>query len=242
MLKRLRAERAAGAARTDGAMPFCVTEKEARQVIALTYGMISCIDDAVAGLLAHLEERGIIDDTVVAFTSDHGDFMGDHGIILKHGLHYEGVLRVPFIWADPCRPGSVRTDLPGSSLDIGATILSRAGLAPFNGNQGLSLPDLLDETLPNPRRGILIEEDGLGAHLGTEAGMRTRTYIEDNWRMTIWQGMSGGELFDRNTDPHELRNLWSDPGFSSERASMTEAMLREMIRLGDTTPLATHMA
>ncbi len=242
MLKRLRAERATGTARTDGAMPFCVTEMEARQVIALTYGMISCIDDAVAGLLAHLEERGIGDNTVVIFTSDHGDFMGDHGIILKHGLHYEGVLRVPFIWADPDCPGPVRTGLPGSSVDIGATILSRAGLAPFDGNQGLPLLELLDETLPNPRRGILIEEDGLGAHLGTEAGMRTRTYIEDNWRMTIWQGMSGGELFDRNTDPHELRNLWSDPDFSNERASMTEAMLREMIRLGDTTPLATHMA
>ncbi|MDE2793032.1 MAG: sulfatase-like hydrolase/transferase [Paracoccaceae bacterium] len=242
MLKRLRAEWAAGTARTDGPMPFCVTAEEVRQIIALTYGMISCIDDAVATLLGHLESHGISDKTVVIFTSDHGDFMGDHGIILKHGLHYEGVLRVPLIWADPDRSGPVRTDLPGSSIDIGATILTRAGLAPFNGNQGLPLLDLLDGAIPNPRRGILIEEDELGAHLGTDAGLRTRTYIEDNWRLTLWQGMEGGELFNRNSDPHELKNLWSDPDFSNERARMTEAMLREMIRLGDTAPFATHMA
>ena len=242
MLKRLRMERATGSAKSDGPMPFCVTAEEARQLIALTYGMITCIDDAVASLLGHLEVRGIGKDTVVIFTSDHGDFMGDHGIVLKHGLHYEGVLRVPFIWVDPDRPGPVRTDLPGSSIDIGTTILSRAGLAPFNGIQGLPLLELLDGAVPNPRRGILIEEDELGAHLGTDAGMRTRTYIENNWRLTLWQGMAVGELFDRNSDPHELQNLWSSPGFSRERARLTEAMLREMIRLGDTGPLATHTA
>ena len=242
MLKRLRMERATGSAKTDGAMPFCVTGEEARQLIALTYGMITCIDDAVAGLLGCLEEHGIGKDTVVIFTSDHGDFMGDHGIVLKHGLHYEGVLRVPFIWVDPDRPGPVRTDLPGSSIDIGTSILSRVGLAPFSGIQGLPLLEVLDGAVPNPRKGILIEEDELGAHLGTDAGLRTRTYIENNWRLTMWQGMEGGELFDRNSDPHELRNLWSNPEFSRERANLTEAMLREMIRLGDTGPLATHTA
>lgn len=242
MLRRLRAEQAEGIAETEGPMPFCVTEEEAQQILALTYGMITCIDDAIAGLLAHLEARGLADNTVVIFTSDHGDFMGDHGLMLKHGLHYEGVLRVPFIWADPGRIGDVRSVLPASSIDIGVTILERVGLAPHNGNQGLALLPLLDGAVENPRRGILIEEDELGAHLGEETGLRTRTYIEDGWRLTLWQGMGEGELFDRNADPHELRNLWSDPDFSQQKAKLTEAMLREMLRLGDTAPYATHIA
>lgn len=242
LLRRLREERAGGAASTDGPMPFCVAEDEARQILALTYGMITCVDDAVGAVLGHLEALGLRDRTVVVFTSDHGDFMGDHGLMLKHGLHYEGVIRVPFIWCDPARGGPARTSQPGSSVDIGATILARAGLAPFNGNQGIPLLDVIDGKIGNPRRGILIEEDELGAHLGTENGLRTRTYIEGDWRLTLWQGMDGGELFDRNSDPHELRNLWFEAQFFEKKAGLLEAMLREMIRLGDTSPLATHVA
>ena len=101
---------------------------------------------------------------------------------------------------------------------------------------------MIDGKIENPRRGILIEEDELGAHLGTEDGLRTRTYIEGDWRLTLWQGMDGGELFDRNSDPHELRNLWFEAQFFEKKAGLMEAMLREMIRLGDTSPLATHVA
>ncbi|WP_283643967.1 sulfatase family protein [Marinovum algicola] len=242
MLKRLRREQGQGTGDRLGPLPFCASADEVRQILALTYGMISCIDDAIAGLLAHLEACGLTENTVVIFTSDHGDFMGDHGLMLKHGLHYEGVLRVPFIWADPARIGGKRTDLPGSSIDIGAMILARAGLASFNGNQGVPLLDVLDGKAETPRRGILIEEDELGAHLGHEHGLRTRSYIEDNWRLTLWQGMDGGQLFDRNTDPHEMRNLWSDVEHVIKKGEMTESMLREAIRLGDTAPYATHVA
>ena len=90
--------------------------------------------------------------------------------------------------------------------------------------------------------GILIEEDELGAHLGTEWGLRTRTFIMDNWRLTLWQGMADGQLFDRNTDPHEIRNLWFDLDSAVQKAKMTEEMLREMLRLCDTAPLATAIA
>lgn len=242
MLARLRAQKADGDEKSGGPLPFCASEDETRQIIALTYGMISFVDDAVADLLAHLEARGVAGSTVVIFTSDHGDFMGDHGLMLKHGLHYEGVIRVPFIWVDPARPVSSCTDLPASSIDIGATILARAGLAPFNGFQGLDLLGILDGSVENPRRGILIEEDELGAHLGTEEGLRTRSYIEDGWRLTLWQGMEGGELFDRDSDPHELRNLWFDNKFKAKKAELMEGMLREMIRLGDSVPRATHVA
>ena len=97
----LHAERAAGRAVLDTAMPFAVTLREAREAIALTYGMIGMIDERIGRVLAALERTDLAPHTVVIFTSDHGDFMGDHGLMLKGALHYQGLIRVPFIWADP---------------------------------------------------------------------------------------------------------------------------------------------
>ncbi len=242
LLTRLRQEYLEGRASARGAAPFCAGPEETRQMIALTYGMITMVDDAVSRLMAFLDDRGILQDTVVIFTSDHGDFMGDHGLMLKHGIHYEGVLRVPFIWSDPDRPDAARSEVHASAVDIGPSILARAGLAANNGNQGLDVMALAERPDRAERKGILVEEDELGAHLGTEKGLRTRTFIQDNWRFIVWQGMEGGQLYDRDADPHEMYNLWFDPSFSERKAEMTEAMLREMIRLSDTAPFATHIA
>lgn len=242
LLTKLRQEHQDGKTRNQGPIPFCVTEEETRQIIALTYGMITCVDDAVARVLSHLEAVGILDNTVVIFSSDHGDFMGDHGIMLKHGLHYNGVIRVPFIVADPQRPEAVRSYVPGTSIDTGAVILARAGLAPFNGFQGIDLIAVQDGIKTSPRKGILIEEDELGAHLQQEQGVRLRSYIENNWRVTLWDGVEQGELFDLDSDPNEINNLWSKKAFSDKKAQLTESMLRETIRLNDTAPYTSYIA
>ena len=82
---------------------FACTEQEAREAIALNYGSISFIDDAVGRVLARLEALGLAANTVVMFTADHGDFMGDHQLLLKGPIHYRGLIRAPFIWRDPER-------------------------------------------------------------------------------------------------------------------------------------------
>ena len=242
LLTKLRQEYQNGETRNEAPIPFCVSEEDTRQILALTYGMITCVDDAIARVLAHLDAKNILDNTVVIFTSDHGDFMGDHGIMLKHGLHYNGVIRVPFIFTDPKRPNAIRSQIPGTSIDIGAIILARAGLKPFNGFQGIDIVAVHDGNYASPRSGILIEEDELSEHMQQEKGARLRSYIEDNWRITIWDGEERGELFDRNSDPHEINNLWSQETFADKKARLTESMLREMIRLNDTAPFATYIA
>ena len=243
LARRLRRERERGQATTGSPKPFACSADDVRQCTALTYGMISMIDASIGRILARLESLGAAENTVIIFTSDHGDFMGDHGLMLKHGLHYEGVIRVPFIWTDPCCGQTAdRTRLGASTIDIGPTILGRANLAPQNGAQGFDLMKYWREGREPPRFGLLIEEDELGSHLGQEEGLRTRTFIRDAWRLTLWEGMEGGELFDRERDPHELRNLWFDPAYAQVKAELIEAMLRETIRLSDTAPLAEHVA
>lgn len=244
LLSQMRSEFDSGQASDNGPWPFCVSAEHTRQITALTYGMVSMIDDAVAGLLQLLKQLDIFDNTIVIFTSDHGDFMGDHGLMLKHGLHYDGVLRVPFIWADPQHPAAKRTNLHGSSIDISTSVLSRAGVTINNGNQGIDVISAATKDRPEsiPRAGVLIEEDELGEHLGRREGLRTRSFISNNWRLTLWDGMAGGELFDRNNDPHEMNNLWNDQDYIQKRSAMTEAMLRETIRLTDSSPYATYIA
>ena len=93
-------QRDAGTALRSQQNAFAVTEREAREAMALTCDMIAMIDDAVGAILARLAEHGMADNTVVVFTTDHGDFLGDHQMMLKGPAHYQGLIRVPFIWAD----------------------------------------------------------------------------------------------------------------------------------------------
>lgn len=71
-----------------GRDPFAVTEREAREIIALTYGSITMIDDAVRRILRCLEDLNLTEYTIVCFTPDHGDYMGDHGLMLRLLMHY----------------------------------------------------------------------------------------------------------------------------------------------------------
>lgn len=236
-LRAMREALANGTDPRDNQSPFAVTEDEARAMIALTYGSISMIDDAVGRVLARLDALGLAENTVVIFTSDHGDYMGDHGLMLKLLLHYQGMTRVPFIWQDPTRPadGAVDAGL-GSSIDISATILARAGIQPFNGLQGRDL------FTTSPPEAVIIEEDSQRVMTGFDRPQRVRTLVTDRYRMSLRQGESWDELYDLETDPEEVNNLFDDPASAGIRASLIEIMVRRMIALQDRAPLPAYRA
>lgn len=238
----LHAEREAGTADRGVQQVIAITEREAREAIALNYGMITMIDDAVGRILATLEATGLARDTVVIFNTDHGDFMGDHQLLFKGALHYQGLIRVPFIWADPAAEaqiaGTVSAELCGT-LDIAATVLDRAGLAPHNGNQGHSL-------IPAAHGGgtgwdsVLIEEHQRKSYMGLDHNFRARSLITERWRLTIYDGVEGGELYDLDDDPCEFVNRWDDPACAARRGELMEALARRMMSLADASPLATQ--
>lgn len=221
----------------DNQNPFAVTAAEARAIIALTYGQITMIDDAIGRVMAHLQALGLAENTVVVFTTDHGDYMGDHGLMLKLLLHYQGIIRVPFIWHDPTRPeiGIVDEGL-AQSIDISATILARAGIQPFNGLQGR---DLLSS---RPPCAVIVEEDSQRSMTGFRRPQRVRTVITDRYRMSLRQGEAWNELFDLKADPDETVNLYDDPSAAEIRSEMTEIMLRRIIELQDRSPLPAYRA
>lgn len=239
-LQKLYDERAANKANRDGQRTFAITEREVREATALTYGMITMIDDAIGSILGWLKTLRLDQDTVVIFTSDHGDFMGDHQLLLKGALHYRGLVRVPFIWRDLNGEtgGLVNAGLCGT-LDIANTILDRAGLAGPNGMQGLSLLQALngDQT---GRDSWVIEEHQRRGYMGLNHNFRARSLITKQYRLTLYEGADWGELYDLASDPHEMNNLWDDPRAQNQRHDLTEQLARKLMELADTSPLATH--
>lgn len=226
-----------GIDKRDSQNPFAVTETEARQLIALTYGSITMIDDAIGRVLSHLHDLGLAEDTIVIFTSDHGDYMGDHGLMLKLLLHFQSIIRVPFIWHDPKQdgPGRIDTGL-ASSIDISATILERAGIQPYNGIQGR---DLISS---EPPEAVLVEEDSQRTMIGFDRPQRVRTIVTDRYRMSLRQGENWGELYDLAADPNEIVNLFDDPSALEVKNKLSAIMLRKMIELQDRSPLPAYRA
>ncbi len=229
--------------RGQGQFLFVVNEREVREAMALTCGMISMIDDAVGSILAKLEQQGQLDNTVIVFTADHGDFLGDHRLMLKGQIHYQGLIRVPFLVADPAAgQKGAETDALCGTLDIAQTILDRAGITPYNGIQGRSLmPEV--ETLADHGTGdILVEDDQQRTVLGFSGPFRVHTLVTDRWRMSIYNEAEVGELYDLENDPDEMENLWDDAEHQDVKLKLLDTFARRRINLVDRSPFPTAIA
>ncbi|MEO7938745.1 MAG: sulfatase-like hydrolase/transferase [Burkholderiaceae bacterium] len=224
---------------------YACDPREAQEAIALTYGMVSMVDDAVGRITAELHRLGLSRDTVIVFTSDHGDYMGDHQMMLKSSMHYQGLVRTPFIWCDPALPerqaGSARYQLTGA-IDVARSILERAHVAPADGMQGLDLNPLLQGQQQTTRDALLIEDEDHRTPGWLGVRSRTRTLITERHRLTVYRATDWGELYDLADDPLELRNLWNEPDCARLRSELTERLLREVIDAVDTLPKPTRFA
>jgi arylsulfatase A-like enzyme len=237
------AQRASGKADTAGQAAFAISAGEAREAMALSCGMIAMIDDAIGRVLAALAASGMADDTIVIFTTDHGDYLGDHRLLLKGPAHYEGITHVPFIWAEPGARPARRSDVLGGTLDIAPTILDRARIQPYNGIQGMSLlPAINGSALAGGRDSMVIEDDQQRATLGFTSPPRLRSLITARYRMTIAQGDPYGELYDRQNDPHEMDNLFDDPAHRALRGELMERLAYREMELADRSPLPSGRA
>jgi len=237
----LRAQRDAGKAVKNTPGVFAATAREVREAIALAYGSIALIDAQVGRIVDTLRELGLERDTVIVFTTDHGDFMGDHQLLWKGPLHYRSVVRSPLIWADPEGPRATRGDALLSAVDIAPTVLERAGVAGYNGLQGHSMLPLMRGERRSVRDAVLIEEEGQRVALGFSGRVRMRSIITARHRMSVYEGAEWAEIYDRQADPDERANLWrgaADP----LAGELSAAMARTMIGLSETSPLPTHVA
>lgn len=232
-----------GTARKSGHGLFACSEREAREAMALNYGNIACVDDAIGRVHDTLKALGLDSNTVILFTSDHGDMLGDRGLLLKGGLHYDPLVRVPFIWRDTeNRHTVVRSTALAQTTDIATTILARAGMDAAHGMQGRSMLPAIQREAQGLRQQMLIEEEGQRRDFNLSHRLRLRTLITSRYRLTLYAEESWGELYDLTNDPLEQNNLWDDPACATVRSSLTADMVREMMDSAETSPYPAYLA
>ena len=235
-------DRESGKANLTGMNTIGVSAREAQEARALTCGMIACVDDAIGAVLGALDRSGRRDDTVVMFTSDHGDHLGDHRLMLKGAEQYQSIVRVPFVWADPQISNQPkRTDALASTMDISATVLERAKIEPYSGIQAKSFLPVMSGG-EGPRDSVFIQYDHQVSSPGTNVPARVHTLIDGRYRLSVFHGTGWGELYDLQNDPGEFENLWDDPAHKALRGEMSERLLLTEIEHIDRAPLPTRRA
>jgi arylsulfatase A-like enzyme len=228
----------------DPTMTWIATEEQYRVACAAELGLITLLDDQVGRILQTLERTGLAENTVVVFTSDHGDMFGDHGMMLKHFTHYRGVTNVPLVMRVPAGlPGAGVGISPAartaastalvSNADLVPTLLELTGVPGHRGIQGRSLVPLLRGEASVHRRALIVEEDQPFGLDGLPAPVHIRSVITPEARYTRYFGTDAEELYLLDSDPEEAHNLAARPGCEEVVERMRQLMLDELLALTD---------
>ncbi|MEM1069069.1 MAG: sulfatase-like hydrolase/transferase [Planctomycetota bacterium] len=200
-------------------------EHDAFRVQALYYAMIAQIDDQFARILETLDQTGQLDDTMIVFTSDHGEALGDHGLMFKGCRFYEGLVRVPLIfsWPGQIASGLVVDDLV-ELLDLTSTLMDATGLPMPSYMQGNSLMPAMRGQSYEPRSFVRSEYfDALDPHFTGGTGTFGTMYRTRTHKLCLYHDKVLGELYDLEKDPWEFDDLWDSP----EHQDLRNALIRE---------------
>jgi arylsulfatase A-like enzyme len=192
-----------------------LTEAALRRVMAYYYATVSQIDHHIGRMIEALERQGVYENTMIVFTADHGEFLGFHHMLLKGGLMYDPLARIPLLIKFPgnAQAGTTRSVL-ASNVDVAPTIVRQAGLeaSPLMG--GLDLAD------PAQDRPVVFAENRRG-----EAYMaRSRT-----GKLLLARDPARTCFFDLVRDPLEMTNVVDDPAYEQKIREHREALAHWML-------------
>lgn len=236
-----------------------LTDDDMREITATYYGMVSRVDDQLGRILAAVEAAGQIDDTIVVFLTDHGEYLGDWGLVEKWPSGMDpSLLRNPLIIAGPgVVQGSV-CDALIEIIDVHATLLDCAGATSSHASFGRSLAELcaapagefrshaFSEGGFSPADVDLFERAGGDYEIkgrlqheqpelvGKAVSVRTRTHTY------VYRQCERHEVYDRVADPQETVNLIDDPAMAGVVADLRAAMLEWLVATSDVIPADKH--
>ncbi len=201
-----------------------------RQLIAHYYGLVTWVDDAVGRMLAALERSGLAEDTIVVFTSDHGDNLGSHNLVQKGGPNEEAV-RVPLVlrWPGQVPAGRVVSDAAVGTVDLAPTLLGLAGVEAPAHFQGKSLADAA-RGRGAPGAPWTVIETGQGAGVRTSRHLYFVPWGQQKPRL----GPRPLFYYDLEADPFQMRNL--APGAASWGATRDADQARRAIAAAGGVP------
>lgn len=200
-------------------VPSEMTEDNIREVNAMCHISNELIDEAIGRVLGYIDGRGWGEDTDILYTTDHGEFQGDYGLLFKGPYHVDSLMRVPMIWRPAPSAGvtPARVEQPVGHVDLARTICHIAGVEADDRMQGAVLPTSEDGS----RERVLTEWDG--TYEGSE--IRQRTIYRDGYVCTVCEKTNvhdgtEGELYDLADDPRQFVNRWNDPALASLKSDL----------------------
>lgn len=216
-------------------------------IVGRYLGEITLLDHQIGRVLATLDELGLADNTVVIYSTDHGDLCGAHGMIDKHYVMYDELVRVPFIvrWPGRIAAGQQCDAFISSAVDLAATFCHLAGLDQPSTFAGRSiLPYVAEKT---EDRGQKPEDtqhvarstqhatrlDIFTTYHGNQFGLYSQRMVRDHRWKYIWNATAEDELYDLANDPGELTNLTADPAYAAEGRRLRQRILAWMEQTND---------
>lgn len=208
-----------------------------RKITVAYYAMIEQVDHAVGRMLASLKQTGQEENTIVIFSSDHGEMLGDHGIYLKGPYFYEPLIRVPLIirWPAGFKAG-IKPDALVEEIDIAPTLLEAAGVPIPHRMQGKSLTKLLTGQTDAHRSSVYSEF--YNANFEYDPPPWATMVRTERYKMFIYHSLGGwGEMYDLEKDPWEFRNLWDERGVRNIKQELQALLIARMSETVDPHPL-----
>jgi arylsulfatase A-like enzyme len=204
-----------------------MTEQEHREAAACYYASITEIDQTFGRLIELVGQAGALDNTIVIFTSDHGEFLGAHGLYCKNVSGFEEAYNIPMVMAGPGIASGVVSDARVGLHDLCPTILDLVGAEPLSEPDSRSFAPLLSD----PALAVSYRK-GYAEYHGGRYRLTQRLYWEGDWKL-IFNGFDYDELYNLSHDPFEMHNLATDPAHQSRLQDMLAAIWRRVRDTGD---------
>jgi len=212
-----------------------MTDADLHRITSYYYGSITLTDKCIGRILDELEKLGLAGSTLVVFNSDHGEMLGDHGLLFKGGYMYDEVLHVPLVVRFPgTLPAGKVVEPFTQEIDQMPTLLALLGAPAPEGVQGRSLLGLVPDvaaTFRSPSTAGQRWDETVYAEFPATKMVRTR-----DWKLVYYAGRPYGELYDLRSDPHELDNLWNDAGRAAAKQEMMARLANWLIASHDPLP------
>lgn len=205
--------------------PDGISESVTRERIAKTYAMIDLVDQNVGKMLNFLEDQGLRDDTIVVFSSDHGELLGDYGLWSKGPFYYDCLMNTALLISCPAliKPGV--SDTIFSDLDIAPTLCDMAGIEQMPFMDGISqLPHMLDNKKEVRDRCLIEYRNGYG-----EKDISSKALVKKDYKYIRYQ-TGEEELTHLSKDPEERDNVAQKPEYSEIKEQLKTELLDEILK------------
>ncbi len=188
-----------------------IDKNQLKRWLASYYALIHVIDTEIGRVLQKLEEMGEADNTIIVYTSDHGDFAGEHGLVKKGISLYDSIQRIPFLLQYPGGQKGMVCNSLVESVDLYPTLCELCGIAQPEGLEGKSLLKIAAGQIY--KKAVFCETKDT-------VSIRTKDY-----RLVFSSGATEAELYDHRNDPFEIHNLWSNHSYAPIKQELTEQLL-----------------